>query len=96
MLAPDLKMGKKDTPFEKSNFRRSSIPRNIPINKNAKTGKSGNLPIAVSTKPVNKSDVFQIIESPKIKSAYFVSGFKITYSLKLRIPRCFVFHSFGF
>ena len=77
MLAPDLKMGKKGTPLEKSSFRRSSIPRNIPINKKAKTGSNGKFPIAVSTKPLNKSDVFQITESPKMKRLYFVSGFNL-------------------
>ena len=77
MLAPDLKMGRKDTPLEKSSFRRSSIPRNIPINKKVNTGSNGKFPIAVSTKPLNKSVVFQITESPKMKRLYFVSGFNL-------------------
>ena len=77
ILAPDLKMGKNDKPLEKSSFRRSSIPRNMPINKKAKTGSKGNFPIAVSTKPLSKSVVFQITESPKMKRLYFVSGFNL-------------------
>ena len=77
MLAPDLKMGRKDTPLEKSNFRRSSIPRNMPINKKANTGSKGKFPIAVSTRPVNSNNVFQITESPKMKRLYFVSGFNL-------------------
>ena len=77
MLAPDLNIGINETPLAKSSFLRSSIPRYIPINKNAKTGSNGKLPIAVSTRPVNKRDVFQITESPNMKKLYFVSGFNL-------------------